>query len=302
MLRVERVADCAVDGLMAWICWTIIASQMVPTNKPNRRQLFLEKLRPTMICYYLLIFLLFHCSGVSGFLLPIFSPTHLRTNSPLHGKRRKSDDVLAAEKDLMKRGFFPILGSDESGRGCIAGPVVTATCAVLVPWEEYTPIPGVRDSKELSPVEREKIYELVVAGPKTYAWSIVERTNKDIDESNILRATMDCFRDSIEKVVLQLPEESVAYSIVDGKKGPKLSVKVPSRPWVQGDKEVYSVALASIIAKVSRDRMALEWSEIYPEYGFDVHQGYATPEHKESIHKHGPCPIHRMSFKSLKGR
>jgi ribonuclease HII len=219
-------------------------------------------------------------------------------------KRSKSDDVLWVEKALKKdRGFFPILGSDESGRGCVAGPVVAATCAIICDdWEDYTPIADVRDSKELLPKQREAIYDQVVASPEVYAWSVAERSNEAIDGSNILLATMECFKDSIEEVVAQLPDDHNAYSIVDGKKGPKLSIEVPSRPWVQGDKEVYSVALASILAKVSRDRMSKEWHRLYPEYGFDVHNGYATKDHVEAIHRYGPCPIHRLSFKTLKGR
>ncbi len=221
-------------------------------------------------------------------------------------KRSKNkDDILWVEKGLRQdRGFFPILGSDESGRGCIAGPVVAATCAIMCnDWNDYTPIPNVRDSKELSPEQRQQIYDQVIHDPDLYLWSVAERPNTAIDETNILLATMECFKESIEQVVVQLSEDNHhAYSIVDGKKGPKLSINIPSRPWVQGDKEVYSVALASIIAKVTRDRMSQEWHLQYPAYGFDIHKGYATPAHIEAIHKFGPCPIHRLSFKTLRGR
>lgn len=223
-----------------------------------------------------------------------------------NNKRRpkQSDDLLWVEKNLkLDRGFFPILGSDESGRGCVAGPVVVATCAILCEeWADYIPIASVKDSKKLTREERQSIYDQVISQPDVYVWSVAEQSNAAIDELNVLQATMECFKDSIEQVVARLPEGHNAYSIVDGKKGPKLSVDVPSRPWVQGDNEVYSVALASILAKVTRDNMAAEWHKQYPEYGFDVHKGYATPEHVEAIHKFGPCPIHRLSFKTLKGR
>lgn len=222
-----------------------------------------------------------------------------------HAKRRSkhNSDVLWVEKRLQQdRGFFPILGSDESGRGSVAGPIVTATCAIVCDWKDYTPIAAVKDSKQLTPNEREEIHAKVVSQPEIYLWSIAERSHASIDECNIQQATMQCFADSIKQVVAQLPESHNAYSIVDGKKGPKLTVNIPSRPWIQGDKEVYSVALASILAKVSRDRMALEWHKLYPKYGFDIHKGYATDGHIEAIHRHGPCPIHRLSFKSLKGR
>jgi ribonuclease HII len=174
---------------------------------------------------------------------------------------------------------------------------------VLTDWSQYTPIDGVNDSKELSSAERERLYEEVVSNPDIYAWDIAQRSNLEIDDINILMATMECFKESIEKVAEKLPEDHQAYSIVDGKKTPKLSVKVPcSRPWVKGDAQVYTVSLASVLAKVSRDRLVKTWHEMYPEYGFDTHNGYAVRDHIEAIHRHGPCPLHRLSFKSLKGR
>lgn len=225
-----------------------------------------------------------------------------RPNIPKR-KPRNSNDVLWIEKELKRdRGHFPILGSDESGRGAVAGPVVVATCAIIQDYESYEPIPGVRDSKELSPDQREAIYEEVMSKKDIYVWSVAEKPSTDIDESNILVTTMDCFKNSIEECFAHLPDQENAYSIVDGKKAPKLSINVSSRPWVQGDKDVYSISLASILAKVTRDRMAEQWHQKYPEYGFNVHRGYATPGHVEAIHKHGPCPLHRLSFKTLKGR
>jgi len=209
---------------------------------------------------------------------------------------------MDVEKGLRKRDFSHILGSDESGRGCVAGPVIAATCCILQDLETYVPIEGVQDSKKLRPEDRQRIYDTIVSQPEVYAWAVAERSHADIDESNILLATMECFKDSIETVASTLGEDDAPYSIVDGKKAPKLSIKLPSRPWVKGDNEVYTVALASIIAKVTRDQMALQWQKDYPEYGFGVHKGYATAGHVEAIHKHGPCPIHRMSFKTLKGR
>jgi ribonuclease HII len=225
-----------------------------------------------------------------------------RKNNNTPRRRRKSDDVLAIEKELTERGFHPILGSDESGRGCIAGPVVAASCCILQDWSEYSPIEGVGDSKTLTPEQRERIYKEVADHPDIYEWEVALRSNTEIDDSNILLATLECFAESIERLSESLPEDHNAYSIVDGKKGPKLSVDIPSRPWVKGDAEVYTVALASIIAKVTRDNLSTQWHEDHPEYGFDIHKGYATRDHIEALHKHGPCPLHRMSFKSLKGR
>ena len=144
--------------------------------------------------------------------------------------------------------------------------------------------------------------DILVNNAEIYVWEVAERSSKQIDESNILVSTMECFQESIEKVAARLPDDVKAYSIVDGKKGPKLSIDLPSRPWVKGDLEVYSVSLASILAKVSLDRLAPHWHKEFPDYGFDVHKGYATRDHIEAIHRFGPCRLHRLSFKSLKGR
>mmetsp|Transcript_11973 Transcript_11973/g.28654 ORF Transcript_11973/g.28654 Transcript_11973/m.28654 type:complete len:264 (+) Transcript_11973:2-793(+) len=219
-------------------------------------------------------------------------------------RRRKGDgDVVGVEKGLAERGFDAIIGSDETGRGSIAGPVLAASlCIRIDDWNNYTPISEVGDSKTLDHEQRERIFKEVVSQPDLYQFSVAERSNAQIDDSNILMATMECFQESIEGVVATLPEDCNAYSIVDGKKSPKLTVKVPCRPWVKGDAEVYTISLASILAKVTLDRMSKEWHDEYPEYGFDEHKGYATREHIEAIHRYGPCPIHRMSFKSLKGR
>lgn len=225
------------------------------------------------------------------------------------------DNVLAVEKDLIEfGGYYPIIGSDESGRGSIAGPVVAASCAIIVSkedfWSNYQPIEGVGDSKTLTPETRQRIYNEIINQPNVYAWKVATRSNTEIDKSNILLAAMEAFSESIEQLVLESSlvesNQATAYSIVDGKKSPKLSPNVqktiPCRPWVKGDAEVYTVALASIIARVTIDQLSKEWHELYPQYRFDVHKGYATKEHIEAIHKYGPCPLHRMSFKSLKGR
>lgn len=230
------------------------------------------------------------------------------STSALFGKigkmnRQRKGDILGVEKSLAGRGFDAIIGSDETGRGSIAGPVLAASlCIRTSDWDNYTPITDVADSKTLEAKQRERIFEEVLSQPDLYEFSVAERSNEQIDNSNILLATMECFQESIEAVVAKLPEDSNAYSIVDGNKGPKLSLKVPCRAWVKGDAEVYTISLASILAKVTLDRMSNEWHEKYPEYGFDEHKGYATKEHIEAIHRYGPCPIHRLSFKSLKGR
>lgn len=219
----------------------------------------------------------------------------------------KSLSTRSVEAALHKRGFHFVLGSDEAGRGCIAGPVVVATCCCLKSEEndDATIIEGVDDSKNLSEDERNRIYDKIMSQPNVYAWTVAEASNVDIEESNILKATMEGFRESIEALVdeCDLPFNET-YSIVDGKKSPKLSSSTPikCRPYVKADSKVYTVALASVIAKVTRDDIMKNAHKLFPEYGFDQHKGYPTRAHIQAIHEHGPCPLHRMSFKPLKGR
>ena len=213
----------------------------------------------------------------------------------------KSISTRSVESGLHNRGFRYIIGSDEAGRGCIAGPVVVASCCLLS--NTATSIQDVDDSKNLSVDERNQIHDEILAQPDVFAWTVAETSNLEIEESNILRATMDGFCDSIEALVekYDLPLNET-YSIVDGKKTPKLSIPVPCRPFVKGDSKVYTVALASVLAKVTRDRIMMDAHKLYPAYGFDNHKGYPTRDHIQAIHTHGPCPLHRMSFKPLKGR
>lgn len=239
---------------------------------------------------------------------PLFSKTLSPSRMSLLLHASRSLMSMSVEVALRKRGFQYIIGCDEVGRGCIAGPVVTASCCILTSdFSTYEPFLTLNDSKALSEVERNGIYNHIMSNPKTYAWCICERSNMEIDSSNILKATMECFRESILRLVQteNLPLDST-YAIVDGNKSPKLSKfehAVACRPWVKGDANVYSVALASVIAKVTRDRMMkTDVHQLYPQYGFDSHKGYPTRRHIEAIHMHGPCPHHRMSFKTLKGR
>jgi len=266
-------------------------------------------------------------------------------------RKRKldTDDILAYERSLINRGFSYIIGSDETGRGSIAGPVMTASCCILTlvnndgdfTIADLSDLPTIglitsnnktgsggnliKDSKQLSPNERERIYEVIVNNPQIYAFSVAQRSNIEIDDTNnILTSTMECFKDSSEELAqsklfpyilsrqeqrqqqMQLNEidNNKIYSVVDGKKAPKLvtTPSFPCRPMVKADVQVYTVALASIIAKVTLDHMSEEWHKNYPEYNFQENKGYATRSHIEAIHRYGPCPLHRMTFKSLQGR
>ena len=222
-------------------------------------------------------------------------------------KNRKNMANLQAETDLMmKRGYRYVIGSDEAGRGALAGPVVAASCCILTDdIQSFQPIAGVDDSKALTAEDRRRIYDQVLSQTDVYAVNVSEVSNEAVDNSNILLATMDCFRQSIETLVDERgfdPKES--YGIVDGKKSPKL-MNCPGmscRPWVKADTEVYSVALASIIAKTARDDIMIALHETYPQYGFATNKGYNSADHLIAIHNHGACPIHRMSFAALKDR
>jgi ribonuclease HII len=239
-------------------------------------------------------------------------------------RNRANSKKISQESALREKGYEYIIGSDEAGRGAIAGPVLAASCCIFINGVEsgadadvakrsgdqskvaHSFISGVNDSKQLSETEREDIYNQILDQQEIYKFKCAQRSSQEIEESNILKATMSCFQESIQELILseEIPVD-LAYSIVDGKSTPKLvggPTPIPCRPMVNADARVYTVALASIIAKVTRDRIMKAAHEKYPEYNFHLNNGYSTRDHIERIHKYGPCPLHRMSFKALKHR
>jgi ribonuclease HII len=176
-----------------------------------------------------------------------------------------------------------VAGVDEAGRGPLAGPVVAA--AVIL--DDVQPIRGVNDSKKLSPTRREALFDEIRA--KALCCCIAEATVEEIDELNILQATMLAMRRAVEG--LRLKPSQV---LVDGNRLPVL--KVPAQAIVKGDAKVASIAAASILAKVHRDRLCLQLHQAYPHYGFDAHKGYPTADHLAALAQHGACPQHRRSF------
>lgn len=176
-----------------------------------------------------------------------------------------------------------VAGVDEAGRGPLAGPVVAA--AVIL--DELKPIRGINDSKLLTPLRREKLYDEIRA--KALCCSVAEASVAEIDTLNILQATMLAMRRAIEGLRLK-----PAQVLVDGNRLPV--VNVLAQAIVDGDAKVKSIAAASILAKVHRDRLCLDLHERHPQYGFDAHKGYATPEHLEALRRHGACEHHRRSF------
>lgn len=177
-----------------------------------------------------------------------------------------------------------VCGIDEAGRGPLAGPVVVG--AVIMPADSF--IEGVNDSKKISEKKREKIYEQIIEEAISYSVGIVDQTK--IDEINILNATKLGLKLAIEG--LQTKPDVImvdALNHIDTGGIPYISV-------VKGDAKNYCIAAASIIAKVTRDRMMREWDEIYPIYGFAKHKGYGTAEHIKTIKENGPCMLHRKTF------
>lgn len=179
-------------------------------------------------------------------------------------------------------------GIDEAGRGPLAGPVVAA--AVIIPDHEE-PLAGLADSKQLTAAEREELYVEIV---QRYAYGIGIVPHDVIDQLNILQATFQAMREAVEKLNV-----TPQLCLVDGNKLiPKLGIK--QKAIVKGDAKIPAISAASIIAKVTRDRMMYTYDMLYPEYKFAEHKGYGTAEHIALLEKLGPSPIHRKSFK-LKG-
>lgn len=176
----------------------------------------------------------------------------------------------------------PIAGIDEAGRGPLAGPVVCACC--IMPMDHM--IEGVMDSKKISENKREKLYETIVKTALDYSVSVVE--NEEIDEINILNATKKGMLECILK--LKIPPEVVLIDAV------KIACDYKVMPIIKGDAKSYNIAAASIIAKVTRDRIMRRYDGIYPDYGFAKNKGYGTGEHIEAIKKYGLTQIHRRTF------
>ena len=183
----------------------------------------------------------------------------------------------------MNKGFKTVCGVDEAGRGPLAGPVYAA--AVILPVE--TEIAGLNDSKKLSKKKREELFDII--NDVAISVSVGTASEKEIDEINILNATFLAMKRAVEGL-----EISPDYAIIDGNRAPNL--EIPTETVVKGDGKVMSVAAASIIAKVSRDRFMLKMAGQYPEYQFEKHKGYGTRLHYEMIEKYGVSPIHRKSF------
>jgi ribonuclease HII len=200
----------------------------------------------------------------------------------------KISPKLYLEKDLWQKGLQFVAGIDEAGRGPLAGPVVAAA---VVFDQDSAIIEDVRDSKMLSTRKREQLYEKITANAR--AIGIGSVSPEEIDRTNILRATHKAMRQAIGRLKLKID-----HILVDGRGLPDKIY--PQTAIIGGDRSCYSVAAASIIAKVYRDRIMVAMDQVFPGYGFAKHKGYGTAEHLKAIQKLKPCPIHRKSFSGVR--
>ena len=194
-----------------------------------------------------------------------------------------NNNLWKLEDSIYSEGFSLLAGVDEAGRGPLAGPVCAAACILPRNLE----IPGLNDSKKLSPQKREALYDVIIKSAVSYG--IAFATVEEIESLNILNATFL----AMNRALSQLSPQP-ALGLIDGNRNSGISI--PSRCVVKGDSLCADIAAASVLAKVTRDRYMLTMAEQYPEYGFEKHKGYGTAKHYAALRQFGPSPIHRPSF------
>ncbi len=227
------------------------------------------------------------------------TPSEPSRNGRLLVRERRGPDGTAYETDALARGFRRIAGVDEAGRGPLAGPVVAAA----VVFEAGVFNADIKDSKLLSAKKRERLAEWIKE--QAGSWAVGVADSREIDDLNILRASLLAMARAVRGLSLA-PD----YLMVDGPYGiPTASLAGDSGRWAAapaqrtlkgGDRLCFSIAAASIIAKVARDRMMVELDALYPEYGFASHKGYRSRRHSDALNRYGPCPVHRRSFKPVR--
>lgn len=199
-------------------------------------------------------------------------------------EQERLNEIKKIDMSVYDEGFNYVCGIDEAGRGPLAGPVVVA--AVVMPKDSM--IEGVNDSKKVSEKKREKLYDLILEEAISYGVGIVDQG--EIDRINILNATKAGLTQAVSSMKIKPDIILVdALNNID-------TCGVPYRSIIKGDAKSYSIAAASIIAKVTRDRIMREWDKVYPQYGFEKHKGYGTAAHISAIKENGLCPLHRLSF------
>ena len=203
------------------------------------------------------------------------------------------------ERWARRQGFGLLVGLDEAGRGPLAGPVVAG--AVVLPPQcppcDALGLGDLNDSKALTARARDRLFDRILAGAITFGVAVVGPGR--VDEVNILQASLEAMGLAWRRAVRRLPEAAGALALVDGKQRAHLPPGVEQRPLVKGDARSVNIAAASVLAKVVRDRIMVGYDRRWPVYGFARHKGYPTAAHRAAIAAHGPCPIHRLSFRLL---
>jgi len=198
---------------------------------------------------------------------------------------------LGHERELWQKGLSFVAGVDEAGCGPLAGPVVAAAVMFPCAWSEaglYGKLRGLNDSKQLTEEQREHYYAIIITHPEI-RFGIASVDVEMIDQINILQAAHRAMYLALNQLA-----PAAEHALIDGRR--VRSMTIPHTPIIKGDCRSYSIAAASVLAKVTRDRVMKELHALYPDYGFAEHKGYSTPQHLEAIARLGPCPIHRKSF------
>ena len=204
---------------------------------------------------------------------------------------------LREEKKLWRRGYKRVACLDEAGRGPLAGPVTAAVAMVCkFPISNFQ-FPNIKDSKQLSPQKREKFYKLITTNPNI-KWGIGIVSEKVIDKINILEATKLAMKKAVRNLKMKNEKLKINYLILDGKM--EIDLPFPQRSIIKADEKVFSCAAASILAKVTRDRIMVRYHKKYPKYRFNLHKGYPTRLHRRLLKKYGSCKIHRKSFNPVR--
>jgi ribonuclease HII len=210
-------------------------------------------------------------------------------------KRQPVTDRFAFERELWRQGIGWVAGVDEAGRGPLAGPVVAAAVILPMAWSrEGLPaeLEGLNDSKQLTARQREQFFAALTSHAEV-KFAVARADADEVDQVNILHATHRAMNDALARLA-----PAPHHALVDGSRVKTL--RFPQTPLVKGDARSYSIAAASVLAKVTRDRLMAEFHARWPAYGFAEHKGYGTPRHLAALAEHGPCPIHRRSFAPIR--
>ena len=198
---------------------------------------------------------------------------------------RRDAGLYCYARALTRLGLAPVAGADEAGRGACAGPLVVA--AAVLPEGRRGEVPDLADSKLLTPPVRERVYESVMA--RVAAWSVVIVPSVEVDRRGLHVANVEAMRRALARLEL-----TPGYVLTDG--FPVTGLGVPGLAMWKGDQVAACIAAASVIAKVTRDRIMVQMHDRWPQYDFAAHKGYVTPEHQQALSRYGPCPVHRRSY------